>query len=123
MSERKDKQEMARVETAVLNWIVQGASVSNIIRDLKAFHGFKSDVNCRRVISKVTKRLQDNNEADLEKARAVYRQRYEDLYQKAVLDGRINDARAILDSMAKIDGVIIQKIEQKTTQAYNIEFS
>lgn len=121
MIERRNKKQMYDIERFVLDQIVRGSSTSSIIRDLKAQFGLNTDVHCRKIIGKVTKRLEQNNQQDIEQARAVYRQRYEDLYQKAVMEGRINDAKNILDSMAKIDGVIIQKIEQKTTQAYTIE--
>ena len=122
MAQRRDKMEMARVETFVLSQIVAGSAATNIMRDLKAQFGFKTDVNCRKVIHKVTKKLEENSSTDIEQARAVYRQRYEDLYQRALNDGKTETARAILDSMAKIDGVVIQKIEQKVTEAYKVEF-
>jgi hypothetical protein len=109
-------------EKLIYEWLMKGWSHKRIGDELMANHGYKTKSNCDAVIAKVIKSFKPNNEVEIEDLRAEYLEMYRDLYRTALENGETKTANSIMDSIIKLQGLAINKIEAKVETTFEVSF-
>ena len=102
--------------------IEKGWSFKKIADELMENHGYKTKSNCDAVIRKVIKSFRPEIEEDIEDLRGEYVEMYKDLYYTAKYDGETKTALSILDSIVKLQGLAVTKVESKVETTFEVKF-
>jgi len=122
IKERLSKGEQLDIEKTIYKMMLDGLSSKKIIIILMEEYDFKTEANCYRVINKVMKSFQTAQKAEVEELRAKYIEQYQDLYSKAIANGDNRTANTILDSLTKLQGLHITKVEAKIIDEFKVIF-
>lgn len=125
MSEKKErltKGEQLSMEKTIYTWMLEGLSSKKIIVKLMEEYDYKTEANCYKIINKILKSFTDLQKSEIEECRAKYLELHNDLYQKSVANKDYKTANTILDSMTKLQGLNIQKVETKVVDGFEVEF-
>lgn len=109
-------------EQLVYKWLMAGWSHKKIADELMANHDYKTKSNCDAVIAKVIKSFKPDGEVEIEDLRAEYLEMYRDLYATALRNGETKTANSIMDSIIKLQGLAITKIEAKVETTFEVNF-
>lgn len=117
---KRTKAEQMDMVNICIEWLGQGLTSRDIVIKLEMEYEYKED-NCYNVIKQAYKKLAETNEQKVEELRASYSQMYQNLYKIAMEQGNIRTARGVLDSLSKIQGVVITKVEI-TDNTFDVDF-
>jgi hypothetical protein len=106
-------------ELFVLQLMIDGYSVQDIVKHMMSNMGYVTQSNCMRVIHKAYKIIRQNSESEAQAAKEKYSAMYLQLYKKTLEAKDYKNSIKAIDSLAKLQGLLIQKIEQKTESQVN----
>lgn len=120
--ERKYKPVTDRdIEARIYLWMIDGYTTKRIIDELYKV-GIKTEHTARRLIGNVNRSCSAVTKQDMEELRVRYIEMYSDLYGKAIGKKDYATARNILDSVVKLQGLVIKKVEGKVVENFTVEF-
>lgn len=123
MKERLTKLEQLDIEKTIYKWMLEGLSPKKIIIRLMEEYDYKTETNCRKVIDKVNKSFLTTQKAEQEELRSKYIELHLDIYKRAIENGELKTANSILDSITKLQGLHIQRVESKIVDDFKIDFN
>jgi len=98
------KLERQAVEKVVMQLLLKGYSRNQIVEELELNHGYNTSGG-QQLYYQTMKKLADNNKLEMIELKAEYLEKYYDLYRKALSNGELKTALAILDSIVKLQGL------------------
>lgn len=119
---KRPKEVTLQKEKLIYEWLMKGWSHKKIADELMENHGYKTKSNCDAVIRKVIKSFRPEIEEDIEDLRGEYVEMYKDLYYTAKYDGETKTALSILDSIVKLQGLAVTKVESKVETTFEVKF-
>lgn len=105
--------ELAIIRKEIYDKLIAGYTNRDIVTYLRDKGTFNSDSTALYHIQEVKKEFLLNVEKDLELKREEYIAKYMSLYKDSKELGELKDAKAILDSLVKLEGLMQQKVEVK----------
>jgi hypothetical protein len=118
---KRTKVQQAGMEQIVYKLIMNGISYRNVKKELMDNHGY-TDCNAEKIYMKVINSFKIKNKQEQEDLRITYLEMYLSLYNDAVANRETVTAKAILDSIVKLQGLITQKVEAKIDQTFEVKF-
>lgn len=119
---RRSKAYLQELDKYILEQLVSGVSPISLINDLCERDNKMKPLNARFRIRQVLSKLVSADETELNEKAAKYRECYLSLYRQAYEDNNIKQATKILDSLVKLDGLLIERSEVKVEGEYIVKF-
>lgn len=123
VKEIKDVDSLLRLEMEkkIYLLVLDGWTNKRIVDELMLNYGFSENA-AWTLIKGLNRSYIPKAKIEVDELRGMYIEMYADLYKRSVEKKDYATARNILDSIIKLQGLAIQKIEAKVENVYNIEF-
>lgn len=124
-SNRTDRKTIVQLNEAkklVYELMMKGWTHYQISSHLMETGIYRSYAGCVKIIDKVNKEVGAVQEKDIEKLKTKYLEMYETLYNAALQKEDVKGACMILNSLVKLQGLDIQKVEAKITTTFDVQF-
>lgn len=102
-------------------WYMDGWTPVRVKEELITEYG-KSESEANSLINACNRNYGKIAKEDMNEARGRYIEMYGDLYRRALEKKDYATARNILDSVIKLQGLLVNKVEAKVENIYTIEF-
>lgn len=109
------------IEARIYLWMLDGYTTKRIVDELFKI-GIKTEHTAYKLIGNVNRSCAAVSKKDLDELRVRYIEMYSDLYTKAIAKKDYATARNILDSVVKLQGLIVKKVEGKVVDNFTVEF-
>lgn len=117
---RRTKGYLEIVDKEILKLVCQGKTHTTIL-DYLMLKGFKID-NAKFRLKCVLEKLRDDNKNECDVMINEYKTMYLKLFEDATNVGNTKIARDILDSLVKLDGLLIERKDIKLSNTFTIDF-
>lgn len=109
------------VRKFVFSQMLEGKSKRQIIDILKEEHGYES-ANAHKVYTNCMNEYKPSSDEELVQLKEQYLEMYLDLYDRARKNKEHANAKSIMDSIVKLQGLLVDKQVVKTEHTYKVEF-
>lgn len=120
---RRNSYIIEEINKVVYNLLIAGYTNTQITEILMAEYGFNTRENCTHAILRVLKQMKEESEPEVEMLRQKYLDMYLELYKGLIASGDFKGARGVMDSIIKLQGLAVEKIEAKINTTFEIEFN
>jgi hypothetical protein len=110
-------------ENRIYLWFIDGWSNKKISDELMNNYGIKNQKTINTLIGKVNKSMRVKYEDDAQILKTRCLEMYNNLYLRALEKKDILTANKILDSIVKLQGLAIHRVETKVENTYKVDFS
>lgn len=117
---RRTKGYLEIVDKEILKLVCQGKTHTAIL-DYLMLKGFKID-NAKFRLKCVLEKLRDDNKNECDVMINEYKTMYLKLFEDATNVGNTKIARDILDSLVKLDGLLIERKDIKLSNTFQVDF-
>lgn len=120
------EKERLKMDKEIMGLIIKGWFKSDIIDHIMSKYGIESYDAAKREVTNVTTMFIEDNRVKLEEKKDLYLNHYYGLYkiaqEEAAINKRTKDAKDILDSICKLEGMYIDRKEIKIEDGFKVEF-
>lgn len=117
---RRTKAYLELIDKEIIDLICQGRTHTFVI-DFLYNKGFNYD-NATYRLKNVLEKLRDDNKSEVDVTISEYKTLYLKLFNDALNVGNTRVARDILDSLVKLDGLLIERKDIKLSNTFEINF-
>ena len=117
---KRSKEEMMIIHNECMESFLRGNSKRQIIDEL--IRNGEGRLNAEHIVRNALKGFHAKSEEETENLRSLYSEMYMDLFKKATLNREYNNAKNILDSLMKIQGMNSEVIKQTVNHTFDVEF-
>lgn len=116
-----NKELVEKVSDIIFKLILDGYTKGGIITKLTKEHKYSHNLSLFSYNS-VINYIESCATQTTSELRAIYVEMYLKLYRDSIKSGDIKNAKVILDSIVKLNGLLSDKLEVSVVDAYNVTF-